>query len=200
MPSGAGARHSEYPIHTEVMRARPDVGSVIHTHSPAAVAFGAVGVPLRAISHEANLFVPPELAAVAYDDAALPIGEDQTISQPFIVAAMCELLSLDGTETVLDVGTGSGYAAAVLDELARHVVSVERIPNLAARAARALDLTGHADVEVRIIDDANDDALRPLADQLDPSRSRSPSLQRSSRRQEQWNLLPVLRRLSLSQS
>ena len=98
-------------------------------------------------------FVPPELAAVAYDDAALPIGEDQTISQPFIVAAMCELLSLDGTETVLDVGTGSGYAAAVLDELARHVVSVERIPNLAARARRALDLTGHADVEVRVADD-----------------------------------------------
>jgi L-ribulose-5-phosphate 4-epimerase len=58
---GDGRWHAEYPIHTEVMRARPDVGSVIHTHSPAAVAFAAVGVPLRPISHEANLFVPPEL-------------------------------------------------------------------------------------------------------------------------------------------
>ena len=60
--AGSGRRHAEYPIHTEVMRARDDVGSVIHTHSPAAVALGALGVPLRAISHEANLFVPPDLA------------------------------------------------------------------------------------------------------------------------------------------
>ena len=59
---GAGRRHAEYPIHTEVMRARPDAGSVIHTHSPAAVALGALGVPLRPISHEANLFVPPGIA------------------------------------------------------------------------------------------------------------------------------------------
>ena len=59
---GEGRCHVEYPIHTEVMRARDDVGSVIHTHSPAAVALGALGVPLRAISHEANLFVPPDLA------------------------------------------------------------------------------------------------------------------------------------------
>lgn len=59
---GQGRRHAEYPIHTQVLRARPDVGSVIHTHSPAAVALGALGVPLRALSHEANLFVPPDLA------------------------------------------------------------------------------------------------------------------------------------------
>jgi len=96
-------------------------------------------------------FVPVEVAPYAYDDAALPIGEDQTISQPFIVATMCELLELEGGESVLDVGTGSGYAAAVLDELAGHVVSVERIPVLAARARRALELTGH-DVDVRIGD------------------------------------------------
>jgi protein-L-isoaspartate(D-aspartate) O-methyltransferase len=97
-------------------------------------------------------FVPVELARLAYDDAALPIGEDQTISQPFIVAMMCELLELAGGERVLDVGTGSGYAAAVLDELAASVVSIERIPVLAARARRALELTGHADVEVRVAD------------------------------------------------
>lgn len=60
--AGDGRRHAEYPIHTEVMRARADVGAVIHTHSPAAVALGALGVPLRPISHEANLFVPPDLA------------------------------------------------------------------------------------------------------------------------------------------
>lgn len=60
--SGAGRRHAEYPIHTEVMTARADVGSVVHTHSPAAVALGALGVPLRPVSHEANLFVPPDIA------------------------------------------------------------------------------------------------------------------------------------------
>ena len=98
-------------------------------------------------------FVPPELEAVAYDDAALPIGEDQTISQPFIVATMCQLLALDGTERVLDVGTGSGYAAAVLDELAASVVSIERIrePRRARARARST-LTGHARVEVRVGD------------------------------------------------
>ena len=97
-------------------------------------------------------FVPDDVARYAYDDAALPIGEDQTISQPFIVATMCELLELDGGESVLDVGTGSGYAAAVLDELVARVVTMERIPPLAARAERALELTGHGDVEVRIGD------------------------------------------------
>jgi protein-L-isoaspartate(D-aspartate) O-methyltransferase len=97
-------------------------------------------------------FVPLDLAGVAYDDAALPIGEDQTISQPFIVATMCELLELDGSEHVLDVGTGSGYAAAVLDELASSVVSIERIPALAARARHALALTGHHRVELRVGD------------------------------------------------
>ena len=101
-----------------------------------------------------EVFVPVELEYAAYDDAALPIGEDQTISQPFIVATMCELLALRGEETVLDVGTGSGYAAAVLDALAARVLSIERIPVLAARARRALELTGHRDVEVRIGDGA----------------------------------------------
>jgi protein-L-isoaspartate(D-aspartate) O-methyltransferase len=97
-------------------------------------------------------FVPEAIAAHAYDDAALPIGEGQTISQPYIVAAMCELLSLSGTENVLDVGTGSGYAAAVLDELAASVVSIEVVPALAEGARRALAATGHGEVEVRIGD------------------------------------------------
>ena len=97
-------------------------------------------------------FVPPELVEHAYDDAALPIGEAQTISQPYIVAAMCELLALDGSETVLDIGTGSGYAAAVLDELAAAVVSVEVVPELAERARAALAATGHQTVDVRLGD------------------------------------------------
>ena len=97
-------------------------------------------------------FVPEELVGHAYDDAALPIGEAQTISQPYIVAAMCELLTLDGTETVLDIGTGSGYAAAVLDELAAAVVSIEVVPELAERARAALAATGHETVDVRLGD------------------------------------------------
>lgn len=94
-------------------------------------------------------FVPTEIAAHAYDDAALPIGDGQTISQPYIVAAMCELLALDGSEHVLDVGTGSGYAAAVLDELAGSVVSIEVVPELAERARATLEATGHRRIEVR---------------------------------------------------
>jgi protein-L-isoaspartate(D-aspartate) O-methyltransferase len=97
-------------------------------------------------------FVPPGLVGHAYDDAALAIGEGQTISQPYIVAAMCAMLELDGSERVLDVGTGSGYAAAVLDELAAHVTSIELIEALAVRARAALEVTGHGSVEVRVGD------------------------------------------------
>ena len=85
-----------------------------------------------------ELFVPPELRDRAYDDAALPIGEDQTISQPYMVARICEELALRGDERVLDVGTGSGYQAAVLAELAGDVHSIERIPALAERAQAIL--------------------------------------------------------------
>ena len=83
-------------------------------------------------------FVPVELEYAAYDDAALPIGEDQTISQPFIVATMCDLLALRGEEAVLDVGTGSGYAAAVLDALAARVPRSSGSPSSPpARGARS---------------------------------------------------------------
>jgi protein-L-isoaspartate(D-aspartate) O-methyltransferase len=83
-------------------------------------------------------FVPEELRPVAYEDAALPIGHGQTISQPYMVARICEELSLRGDERVLDVGTGSGYQAAVLGVLAAEVHSIERIPELAERARDAL--------------------------------------------------------------
>jgi protein-L-isoaspartate(D-aspartate) O-methyltransferase len=83
-------------------------------------------------------FVPPELVPDAYRNGPLPIGAGQTISQPLVVAHMCELLALDGTERVLDVGGGSGYHAAVLARLARWVWSIEVIPELAAQAERNL--------------------------------------------------------------
>ena len=85
-----------------------------------------------------ELFVPEELRDRAYADAALPIGEGQTISQPYMVARICEELALHGDERVLDVGTGSGYQAAVLAELAADVHSIERIPALAERAQAVL--------------------------------------------------------------
>lgn len=99
-----------------------------------------------------ELFVPATYVDDAYADGALPIGCGQTISQPFVVAAMCELLALRGDERVLDVGTGSGYAAAVLAALAAEVVSIERIPELAERALEALAAAGYAQVEVRVGD------------------------------------------------
>lgn len=101
-----------------------------------------------------ELFVPLEARAHAYDDAALPLTHGQTISQPYIVALTCQLLALDGSETVLDVGTGSGYAAAVLAELAASVVTVERIPDLAETAAETLRRAGYPQVEVRVGDGA----------------------------------------------
>jgi protein-L-isoaspartate(D-aspartate) O-methyltransferase len=90
-----------------------------------------------------ELFVPEEFRGHAYDDAALPIGANQTISQPYMVARICAELKLRGDERVLDVGTGSGYQAAVLAELAREVHSLERIPELAARAQASLDRAGY---------------------------------------------------------
>jgi protein-L-isoaspartate(D-aspartate) O-methyltransferase len=99
-----------------------------------------------------HLFVPETLRHLAYDDGALPIGEGQTISQPFIVATICSLLRLDGDERVLDVGTGSGYQAAVLAELAADVVTIERVPALAERARATLARAGYQRVEVRVGD------------------------------------------------
>jgi protein-L-isoaspartate(D-aspartate) O-methyltransferase len=99
-----------------------------------------------------ELFLPPEARAFAYVDGALAIGHGQTMSQPFVVAAICELLELTGDERVLDVGTGSGYQAAVLAELAARVVTVERIPALAERARAALDAAGYGEVVVLVGD------------------------------------------------
>jgi protein-L-isoaspartate(D-aspartate) O-methyltransferase len=99
-----------------------------------------------------ELFVPEEARANAYDDAALAIGHGQTISQPYVVACTCQALGLTGDERVLDVGTGSGYQAAVLAELADAVVSIERVPELAARARASLAAAGYSNVEVLVGD------------------------------------------------
>jgi protein-L-isoaspartate(D-aspartate) O-methyltransferase len=97
-------------------------------------------------------FVPERLAAEAWDNVALPIGSGQTISQPLVVARMCELLELTGSERVLDVGTGSGYHAAVLARLVAHVWSIELHPGLSERAARALAAAGAANVTLLVGD------------------------------------------------
>ncbi len=96
-----------------------------------------------------HLFVPPAIQSRAYEDTPLPIGLNQTISQPFIVAYMTEALQLTPEHAVLEIGTGSGYQAAVLAEIVRQVYTVEIIPELADRARRTLDEAGYRNVQVR---------------------------------------------------
>ena len=129
--------------------------------------------------------LPEALAAQAYRDTAIPIGDGQTISAPGVVATMTQALALAGHETVLDIGTGSGYQAAILSRLAARVVSIERVGRLAATARRALDHLGVSNVVVYLGDgslgrpaDAPYDAIvvaaggpevpRPLLEQLGP--------------------------------
>jgi protein-L-isoaspartate(D-aspartate) O-methyltransferase len=101
---------------------------------------------MRAVPREA--FLPEPLREFAYEDAPLPIAEGQTISQPYIVALMTEALALEGGEKVLEIGTGSGYAAAVLSRIARSVYTVERIGQLAEKASSALSDLGYRNVHV----------------------------------------------------
>jgi protein-L-isoaspartate(D-aspartate) O-methyltransferase len=93
-------------------------------------------------------FVPPDEEHLAYEDIPLPIGLEQTISQPLIIAMMTQALELAGNEKVLEVGTGSGYQAAILAELARSVVTTERFPTLAESARIALDSLGYTNIEI----------------------------------------------------
>jgi protein-L-isoaspartate(D-aspartate) O-methyltransferase len=97
-------------------------------------------------------FVPEPLRARAYDDGALPIGHEQTISQPWVVAAICQALALQGGERVLEIGTGSGYSAAVLARLGAEIHSIERISELAEGARRALAELGVDNAEVTVGD------------------------------------------------
>jgi protein-L-isoaspartate(D-aspartate) O-methyltransferase len=97
-------------------------------------------------------FIPLGQQHLAYTDHPLPIGENQTISQPYVVALMAQMLELKGHETVLEVGTGSGYQTAVLCQLVRHVYSLEYFPRLAGRAAQALARLGYNNVDIHVGD------------------------------------------------
>jgi protein-L-isoaspartate(D-aspartate) O-methyltransferase len=99
-----------------------------------------------------HLFVPPERQASAYDDQALSIGDGQTISQPYMVAIMTEALSIAAGARILEIGTGSGYQAAILAVLAREVITIERRPGLAAAAGRRLASLGFTNVTVVVAD------------------------------------------------
>ena len=99
-----------------------------------------------------HLFIPQHLWDQAYNDYPLPIGEDQTISQPYIVALMTELLEIKETDRVLEIGTGSGYQAAILAELAAAVFSIDRVGGLAEQARQVLDSLGYTNVRIRVGD------------------------------------------------
>jgi protein-L-isoaspartate(D-aspartate) O-methyltransferase len=99
-----------------------------------------------------HLFVPPEHAAEAYADGPLPIGGGQTISQPFMVAAMAQALALEGHERVLEIGAGSGYQAAVLSLLAREVIAIETQPALAAAARERVARHGYTNLRIELGD------------------------------------------------
>jgi protein-L-isoaspartate(D-aspartate) O-methyltransferase len=98
-------------------------------------------------------FVPPEIASHSYEDRPLPIGLNQTISQPFIVACMTENLELTGNEKVLEIGTGSGYQTAILADLARMVVSTERLPQLLEITRKSLDSLGYKNIELHLAEE-----------------------------------------------
>ncbi|MFZ5557100.1 MAG: protein-L-isoaspartate(D-aspartate) O-methyltransferase [Pseudomonadota bacterium] len=136
---------------------RQQMVATIESHARATAAYtGRAALSPRVIEALAKVprhrFVPPEWAGTAYADRPLPIGHGQTISQPFIVALMTDLLDLKGGERVLEIGTGSGYQAAVLAELAREVYTIEIVDPLGRRAAALLKELGHRNVEVRIGD------------------------------------------------
>jgi len=97
-------------------------------------------------------FLPEGIRGMAYNDSALPLGEGQTMSQPYMVAIMTEFLGLKGTERVLEIGTGSGYQAAVLAELCQKVYTVERIKTIADKARATLDRLGYKSVAIKIYD------------------------------------------------
>jgi len=120
---------------------------VAHDIAGRGVCDARVLAAMRKVAREA--FVPESLSELAYDDTPLPIGSGQTISQPYIVAFMLEALQLDGGEKVLEIGTGSGYAAAVLAEIAGEVTTVERLHPLAERAAEIFAQLGYRNIHVR---------------------------------------------------
>ncbi|MCG8589623.1 MAG: protein-L-isoaspartate(D-aspartate) O-methyltransferase [Proteobacteria bacterium] len=141
--SDAAARASE----REAMMRRVDE-LLVETARETGVARLAPGVRAAMLAVPRHAFVPDDVSDRAYVDAALPIGCHRTISQPFIVALMTELAAAGPDSVVLEIGTGSGYQAAVLAELAQHVYTIEIVPELARRSAAVLAELGYANVEV----------------------------------------------------
>lgn len=162
-------------------RARRAMVERIESYREAPVTDARVLAAMRKVPR--HLFVPKPVERQAYEDRPLPIGEDQTISQPYIVALMSQALRLRAGERVLEVGTGSGYQAAVLAELGAEVYSIEIVDALARRAAATLAARGYKNVRVRsadgylgwperapfnaiIVTCAPDDVPKPLVEQL----------------------------------
>lgn len=150
-PSSDGERDAEVTPADE--RAQALIESIAAHARDLAGAIGECEISAQVLDAIARVprekFVPDHARALAYADSALPIGCGQTISQPFIVAYMTELLRVDSGERVLEIGTGSGYQAAVLAELGARVYSVETIPELAVAARHKLHALGYRDVQVR---------------------------------------------------
>lgn len=146
------------PLHSLLALSASD--SVKYTHSRESMVQNQLG--MRGITDKKvlaamqeiprHLFVPNNLAFKAYSDSPLPIGEGQTISQPYIVALMTELLELNGDETVLEIGTGSGYQAAVLSKMAKEVISIEIKEKLCSKSAQLLHTLGYSNVKIRCAD------------------------------------------------
>ena len=128
---------------TELERAKSRLFAALRSRVPS----GRIVDAMERVPRE--LFVPESRRHLSYEDMPLPIGDGQTVSQPHIVAIMTHALELKEGDSVLEVGAGSGYQAAILSLLARHVLSVERIPSLAERAIVLLSSLGYANVEVR---------------------------------------------------
>ncbi len=146
-PAGAGGSS---PGRRSAERAAERERMVAEQIEARGIADPQVLAALRAVPR--HWFVPDRLADQAYEDGPLPIGEGQTISQPYIVARMTEAVELRPGERVLDIGTGSGYQAAVLAEITPHVWSIEIVPELAASAAARLKARGYDSVQVRVGD------------------------------------------------
>ncbi len=127
----------------EILRETADTASLTGRRELSA----PLAAALTKVRREA--FIPDAAAHYAYVNAPLPIGHGQTISQPFIVAIMTELLDLEASDVVLEIGSGSGYQAAILAELVSKVYSVEIVPELAQNARRALATEGYRNVEIR---------------------------------------------------
>jgi protein-L-isoaspartate(D-aspartate) O-methyltransferase len=148
-PGAAGSAPAAQSATDAARSAMVDTIVALAQRGPQPISPRVLAAMKRVPRHE---FVPEESRAAAYADTPLPIGEGQTISQPYIVALMTELAAVDPTDTVLEIGTGSGYQAAVLAELAAKVFTIEIVEPLGRRATKTLEQLGYRNVETRIGD------------------------------------------------